>query len=175
MASVTLANFQLINSWKPAFNSVQWRDGGPKYLIDASTGQKYWNEPKNSVRFKCFLLILGTPYRSFACLFSKYSLSSCEISFFFHFWTGKQAENSYSFPGRLKDAGQDLLRVVMTPVALVGLELAAIYGIFTPYNGRKLYASIERARYGKFTLAPCFQPGPTCHASGGNLQKRDAF
>lgn len=83
MASVTLANFQLINSWKPAFNSVQWREGGPKYLIDASTGQKYWNEPKNSVRFKCFLLILGTPYRSFACLFSKYSLSSCEISFFF--------------------------------------------------------------------------------------------
>ncbi|MBS4171388.1 hypothetical protein NEOC95_002136 [Neochlamydia sp. AcF95] len=63
----------------------------------------------------------------------------------------------------------------MTPVALVGLELAAIYGIFTPYNGRKLYASIERAQYGKFTLAPCFQPGPTCHASGGNPQKRDAF
>jgi len=37
-----------------------------------------------------------------------------------------------------------LLRIVTTPIAFVDLELAAIYGIFTPYNSRKLYARIEK-------------------------------
>ncbi|KIC74701.1 hypothetical protein DB42_AZ00560 [Neochlamydia sp. EPS4] len=175
MASTTLANFQLINGWKPALDSAKWSDGSPKYLIDTSTGRKYWNEPKNSVRFKCFLLILGTPIvHSLASLVNT-AYRIVKLASFSHFWTGKATENSYSFKGRLKDAGQDLLRVVTPPVVLVGLELAAIYGIFTPYNGRKLYASIERAQYGKFTLAPCFQPGPICHASGGAPQKRNPF
>jgi hypothetical protein len=64
-----------------------------------------------------------------------------------HGWTGALLMQPYCFKARLKDAGGDLLRVVLTPIALVGLELAAIYGIFNPYEGRKLYASIERALY----------------------------
>jgi hypothetical protein len=57
-----------------------------------------------------------------------------------HFWMPQ--EGTYSFKARLKDAGIDLLRIVATPVALVGLELAAIYGTFNPYDGRKLYARL---------------------------------
>jgi hypothetical protein len=87
----------------------------------------------------------------------------------------KDCDRQYSFQERLKDAGKDLLRVVTTPIALVGLELAAIYGIFNPYDGRKLYASIERAQYGNFILAPCFQPDPRYHALGGDPAVRNAF
>jgi hypothetical protein len=84
---------------------------------------------------------------------------------FSHFWVEKKSEvnesgeREYNFKARLTDAGQDLLRIVATPVAIIGLELVAIYGLFRPYDGRKLYASIERATYGNGMLAPCFQPG----------------
>lgn len=61
---------------------------------------------------------------------------------------------------RLKDRGQDLLRIAVTPIAFIGLELAVIYGVLSPYSGRKLYSSIERARYGICVLVPCFQSIP---------------
>ena len=67
------------------------------------------------------------------------------------------------------------MRIIATPVSILGLELAAIYGIFQPYDGRKLYASFERATYGNFILAPCFQPDPKYHALGGDINEKDAF
>jgi len=81
----------------------------------------------------------------------------------------------YSFNASLKEAGKDLLRIFTTPIAYVGLELAAIYGRFRPYDGRKLYATIERAQYGHFILAPCFQPQATRHLFGGDINNKNAF
>lgn len=65
----------------------------------------------------------------------------------------------------------DALRIIASPIAIAGLELAAIYGIIRPYDGRKLYASIERAEYRNFILVPCFQPDPTSHALGGDIKE----
>lgn len=90
-----------------------------------------------------------------------------------HFWVKKSEK--CDFKSRLKDAGKDFLRIIAQPVTLVGLELAAIYGLFRPYDGRKLYASFERAAYGDSILAPCFQPDPEKHLFGGNMNKRDAY
>ena len=56
-----------------------------------------------------------------------------------------------------------------------GYELAALYGCIRPYDGRKLYATIERAMYGDSVLAPCFQPSPTSHALGGDINRKDVF
>ncbi len=174
MSSITLRDFQPINTWKPDLNGPKWSDGDPKHLIDATTERRYWNESKGCVGFKCFLLTLGTPIvHSVASLVNV--VYRMKLVMFSHFRVDKEGEKSYSFKERLKDAGKDLLRVVTTPIAFVGLELAAIYGMFTPYNGRKLYASIERAQYGNFILAPCFQPDPTRHAFGGNPEERNAF
>ncbi len=92
-----------------------------------------------------------------------------------HFWMSREAEKSYNFKARLKSAGKDLARVLMQAFASVGLELAAIYGLFRPLDGRKLYASIERAQYGNFILAPCFQPSPKRHLFGGNSNDRGAW
>jgi hypothetical protein len=47
--------------------------------------------------------------------------------------------------------------------------------VFAPYDDRKLYASIERAQYGHFILAPCFQPDPKSHAFGGDPKKEAVF
>ncbi len=65
---------------------------------------------------------------------------------------------------------KDIGSIVFSPIAAVGLQLAAIYGLFSPKNGRKLYATFERCIYGRALLAPCFQPNPADnfqHALGG--------
>jgi len=67
------------------------------------------------------------------------------------------------------------LRIVATPLVLVALELSALYGIFRPYDGRKLYASFERMQYNHWILAPCFQPSPTNHLLGGDAKKQNAY
>ncbi len=185
--TVSFEDFQLSNTWKPDVDGPRWIkweagddglkgvDEGPKYLIDMTTGRRYWNESEECVRLKCFLLTLFTPI---------YHLIASVVDVFYrivklvsgsHFWMDKEGEKSYSLKGRLKDAGQDFLRVLTAPFAFIGLELAAIYGIFNPYDGRKLYASIERAQYGTFILAPCFQPDPKYHALGGDPKQKNAI
>jgi hypothetical protein len=72
-------------------------------------------------------------------------------------------------------AGTDFIRIFTTPLVYVALELAAIYGVVSPYNGRKLYASLERAQYGDGILAPCFQPEATKHLFGGDINKQNAW
>ena len=76
------------------------------------------------VRFKCFLLKLGTAFEHSIASLVNVAYKIVKLVSFSHFWIHKIGEESYSFKGRLKDAGQDLLRVVTAPIALVGLELA---------------------------------------------------
>lgn len=63
----------------------------------------------------------------------------------------------------------------MQPIAIIRLELAVIYGVFRPYDSRKLYATLERAQYGRHILAPCFQPGATNHLFGGDAYKKNQY
>lgn len=175
MSDIKLGDFQLINTWKPDLDGKKWSDGNPEHLIDTTTGRRYWNETKACVRVKCMLLTLGTPIVHAIASVLNVAYRILKLISFSHFWMSKEEEASFSFKERLKDAGVDLLRVFTAPFALVALEVAALYGIFTPYDGRKLYASIERAQYGNFILAPCFQPDPRFHALGGNPQEPNAF
>lgn len=161
--SVTLNDFKLINNWEPDIHGPSWVNYDseapdiPAFLIDQSTGRKYWNESLIVVSFKCLLLTLGTPIiHTIAAVISVvYRIFKILI-----------------LP---EDAGEQALKLLATPFAVIGLELAAIYGIFNPYDGRKLYASIERALYSRHLLAPCFQPDPQFHFFGGDPNQRDAF
>ena len=174
--SVTPSDFQPINSWKPDINGPKWRGSKePMYLIDETTDRRYWNESEGCVGFKCFLLTFGTPFVHPFSLIVNMAYRILKLVTFSHFWVDKEGETKYDFKARLADAGKDLLKIVVTPLSLVGLELAAIYGIFSPYDGRKLYASIERATYGGCILAPCFQPDPKYHALGGDPTQQNAF
>ena len=172
---VKLKDFQLVNQWKLDEKGPEWSDDpSPRYLIDETTGRKYWNESEKCVRIKCLLLTLGTPFVHPITSIINVGMRVLKLVTFSHFWIGKR-EWGYDFKARLLDAGKDLLRIVATPIALVGLELAAVYGLARPYDGRKLYATIERAMYGRFILAPCFQPRPKYHFFGGNPNQQNAF
>jgi hypothetical protein len=178
MPSVTLKDFQPINNWKvdsegEKFVCCPAHRGAPRFLIDETTGRRYLNESSGVVGFKCFLLTLGTPFVHPLAMIANLAYRILKIVTLSHFWAARYEK--YTFEERLTELGKDLLRIVANPIAIVGLELAAIYGWFRPYDGRKLYATIERATYESFILAPCFQPEPEYHAFGGDIQKRNAF
>jgi len=92
---------------------------------------------------------------------------------FAHFWHPSQEE--LSLGKQIWSFGADLLRVAFTPLIFLMMEIAAIYGIIAPYNGRKLYATFERCAYGDGKLAPCFQPRPDRHFFGGNLENPSSW
>jgi hypothetical protein len=174
--SVSIKDFHPVNSWKPDEHGQKWSGSNePAYLIDRTTGRRYFNESQGVVRFKCLLLTLGTPIVHTAASIINVAYRILKLVTLSHFWAPKKEESRYDFKARLTDAGKDVLRIVATPFSLLGLELASIYGVFRPYDGRKLYASIERATYGNFILAPCFQPEPTRHALGGDVKEKDAW
>ena len=174
MKNVTLSDFHPYNTWTEVTGPELFNNGISKYITDG-TGRRYYNQSQDIVSSKCFWLVLGTPFAHpvAAILYVPYRL--LKLVTLSHFWIPKDEETTYNFKARLKDAGEDLLRVVASPLAIVGLELAAIYGLFMPFDGRKLYATIERATYGCAILAPCFQPEPTGHLFGGDTEDRNAW
>ena len=56
------------------------------------------------------------------------------------------------------DLIKNIAQLVLAPVCVVLLELSALYGLVCPYNGRKLFANLERFKDGGYVSAPCFQP-----------------
>lgn len=177
--SVTLRDFQPINNWKPDSKGEKWQygeeKGTPKFIVDQTTKRGYLNESGWVVGHKCFFLTLGTPFVHPIAAIVNIAYRIKKLVILTHFWMDIEGEIEYNFKARLAEAGKDLLRIIASPIAVIGLELAAIYGMFRPYDGRKMYASIERAIYGDFILAPCFQPDPKYHAFGGDINKKDVF
>lgn len=177
---VTLKDFQPVNRWKPDLDGEKFtccpeHRGQARFIIDETTNRRYSNDSPGTVRLKCFLLTLGTPFVHPLVSIANVGYRVLRLVSFANFWAQNEKETKYNFKARLANAGKDLLRIVATPFALLGLQLAAVYGLFRPYDGRKLYATIERATYGNFILAPCFQPDPKFHAFGGDMNKKDAF
>ena len=194
--SITLGNSQPIkHGWKVDVDGEKWEYGEecglPKYIIDQSTGEKYLNESEEVVRIKCGLLFFGTfivhPLASVIKIYNLLTSShfcddkgkgtdSIDSVVCSHFGINKNGKKSnYNFTARLADAGIDFLRIIATPFSILALLFATLYGLYSPYDGRKLYATIERVAYGKAVLAPCFQPYPKSHALGGDINRRNAF
>lgn len=172
--SVQLNDFQPLNNWKPEKSGAKYCDGSPVFIVDQATHRRYWNESHGVIRFKCFLLTLGTPLIQSVAGVINMAVRIAKLVSLHHFWS-PQVKGA-TFKARALHAASDLIRVAAAPLALIGMELAALYGIFNPLDGRKLYASIERGIYnGQFFLAPCFQPNPEKHFFGGDPHKKDQF
>jgi hypothetical protein len=177
--SIELRDFQLVNTWKPEATGPAWDYGTgrsePMFLVDQATNRRYLNENPWIVRVKCGLLGLATPIAHPIASVANIVYRIARLFSFVHFREPRIGEQKYNFMARLQSAGRDLARVVATPFSLIGLQFAALYGLFRPYDGRKLYATLERATYGHFIIAPCFQPGPKYHAFGGDINKPNSF
>ena len=175
VSSVCLGDFHPWNQWE-LDQTVVYRDTRvPKYILDQTTGRRYLNESKGTVRMKCFLLLLGTPIVHSIGLIVNVAYRALRLLTLYHFWKDIGEDIHYDFGARVYDAGTDFLRICTSQIAFFGLQVAALYGVLTPYNGRKLYATIERAQYGRSILAPCFQPEPKYHLMGGDIEMQNAY
>ena len=173
MPDVTLLHFKVWSKFKPdsSLYAEGWGDGTPQYLVDQDTGDKYLNEDTGLIRFKCFLLILGSPLvHTIAALFHTtlklLNLFDDILVSIYALWMNQKFSTCLL---------QDFFLLILSPTAPVILTFAALYGVFFPHNGRKFYASIERLLYGGFLLAPCFQPEPEEHLFGGNILEKNAW
>lgn len=173
---LTLKDFKPVNNWIPDSDGPSWRYAqGSNYLIDGSTGRKYFNEEPETIRTKCILLILGTPLIHSIASICNVVYRTFKVLTLAELWLEDNEEKPYQLKGRLIRVAADLAKAVSAPLVLAGLCLSAIYGVFMPYDGRKLYAALERAEYGGPILAPCFQPDPDSHFFGGDVNRKDAY
>lgn len=165
-------DFKIFNNWTVDRSGSRFSTGEPYYLIDQSTQKRYLNEDKFVVGFKCFLLTIGTiPVHSIASVVNSVARFCLAGSALFTNNPGQNLSLKQKFITCLKH----LAHIALSPLIIVALTAAAIFGIFSPYNGRKLYASLERFQYGSFILAPCFQPDPQRHLMGSDLNTRNGF
>lgn len=173
--SIIPKDFKIKSEWKVSQHSQCFAGTQiPMWIADTSTERLYLNESKNVIRTKCALLALGTPIIQPVALIFNVAFRFIKLISFSHFWAPSKAQ-PYSFKARLAEAGKDLLRIVAAPLALIGLLASALYGIINPHDGRKLYATLERAFYSDFRLAPCFQPSAKSHFFRGDIMARNVF
>ncbi len=171
-SQVTLYDFHPFSEWELDYEGGRWKGTTiPAYIIDQHTKRAYWHEPPDIIRSKCFLLTLGTSILHPIASIAMIAFRMLKLVSLYHFWRPNDILETYSLKNRAIQAGGDFLKVIITPLTIVGLQLSAIYGIFCPYNGRKLYATLERFQYERSVIAPCFQPDPTHHFFGSDPSK----
>lgn len=131
----------------------------PQLIQNGRTEKLYFNDDRWTIRGKGALLIVGVPIIHSVLLVQNIAERVVRIVTFSHFWRDVPEENGhYSLCGRVCALSADVLRIALAPIALVGMELAAIYMVFNPLDGKKIYAAIEQLEYGSWNL-PCMHPG----------------
>lgn len=144
-----------IASTDPSLIRDQWL-----HATKDSKDRRYLAESDGLIRFKCGLLVLGTPIAITAKAICQSAWRLLKVLTLSSFWRCRDL----SISDRVKNTGKDLAKIITAPFALIGLQFAALYGLISPKNGRKLYASIEKGAFGpQYLLAPCFQPNPRKH------------
>ncbi len=142
-----LQNLRPINDWKI--------EGS--YLVDIKTGKTFENQKKSSLRGKAVGLSLVTPLAHMALAIANIAYRLLRTVSCYHLW--KKQDGPYDFKARSLEMGKDALNLVTQPLALLALEVSAIYMLVSPYNGMKLYDTIEEAQYGRQMLAKLFGIG----------------
>lgn len=139
LTKVTLQHFRPINHW-----TANDKPYGIWHLEDGD--HIYEFKFKFHARNQSLGLLLASPILQPIGLSVNLINRLVKIVTFSHLW--HKVSKPITLKARLFEMEKDLLRIVVTPFAYLGFIFAASYGILSPYNGRKLYATFERAIYG---------------------------
>lgn len=135
--SASLADFSpteiLPQGWVYADISYNHRNGttGRRIeIIETATENRFLNEPMNVIACKCgALFLLGLP--AYFIGYTLFHLVRIPLALMYH--------RSVSLFCKA------IWNVARAPFYFVGLEFAALYGVFHPLEGRSLFAQIEGA------------------------------
>ncbi len=146
---------QVIGNWEDC--SSDHRPIGTTIFLGDEVEPDQFNE--TIVRLQSLGLAITTPIAQTVLFLYDVAWRFLRLATLGHFWDHK---SHGSFKDRtielVKDAGMLVGKVAAFPIALIGLQFAAMYGVYDPKNGSQLYAKIERALDGFQYLAPSFQP-----------------
>lgn len=137
----------------------------PQMVRDMTTGRLYFNDPPSVLRLKGIGMFLFSAILHPTTLICNIAFRLFKIMTFYHFWRGIFEEDEfgakkpYGLQGRLQHFVGDCLRIGLAPALLAGLFLSAIYMLIMPKDGKKLYATLVQAEYGRPILEPCLHPG----------------
>jgi len=167
-----IARFQ----WVDITPTSNWEkiDGGifqESVIVDKTTNFMYLYEHKSTIRKKGLALaLLGVPI-----LGTVGTIIEIASAFFrligFEDYSDKTRYHQTTRLG-------DLTRVLFGALTIPARILVAAYTIVCPYNGRKLYSTIERLFHGSESIkhtAPCFQPFAQRHLLGGSTSDPNAW
>ena len=156
--NVTLEDFRPWNTWKPTYDPQDIHIGHlNKFVTDGQEHREYLELYTPALWEKCVKLSFFTmPIHLMATIVNT-AYRIAKLVTFANFWMSKP-ENANTFGARCKDTAADVVRLFIFPLTILCLQLSAIYGIYSPDNGRKLYATFERVQYGAPVAAFCFQP-----------------
>ncbi len=168
--SITIWDFCPWNKWEMLHDNARDVDDNyfnydGRYEKDVTTGKAYLYQHSGTLRAKhAGLLILSVTWHVYQAISRLFKVLT-----FYSFWG--DSTKTYPLLGRLGFMGKDILKLALTPGLVLALEIAALYGLFFPKEGRKEYASIERFAhiklgisgkdlFGRFVpyCAPCYQP-----------------
>jgi|GEM_PF-2687415 len=160
MSRIEFGDFNPISGWKDDESSTLQFNGTSRYVIDLTTKKRYLKESPNELRkefatmFVCgiFIHTLG----AISSIFENVVRVLSFRSFFEHTHTKEESR----FGNRAIHFLADIGRIATAPVAVVALQIACLYGIVFPNNGRKIYATIDRAQFGSPLFEGHFQPIP---------------
>lgn len=128
------------------------------YIEDVKTGDLYLNESMHVVAFKCFAVALGMPFYTLGKMVwhvakTPLQIGSIAIDTLMKvgqiFASGEYSEAAkeglYGVSRIYEVLGTGLFETAKAPLFGLGCALAAIYGVFKPYHGRKFEAMLENA------------------------------
>ena len=162
---LTAQHFFIETQWEPYIYENPKQKTINTYK-DCSTNELYCGDPYEIIRIKCFLLlIVSSISQSFAILYKMLDLivKIMTLNAFF-----SSAYSQLDWLQKLNTFLIHILHFLMMPFTIIFLDLALLYGLFSPLDGRKLYSSlfilfyentiIPQRTIPTVSLAPCFRP-----------------
>jgi hypothetical protein len=130
-----------------------------EFTLDTHTGKVYRSEPQWVVAIKCAEIALGTiVYVLGAMAWNTVKIAVDIVLLARKIISKVSSEIALGRSGAAchiviqaviwklpRSVVEDIRRIVSAPIFGLGVELAALYGIFSPYEGRELIAKIEYA------------------------------
>ncbi len=130
-----LNELKLVNVWRKE----------TYYVEDVGSGVKYRRYSDSFLRGTSLGIVIATPLVHLVASIVHIAFRIFRIVSFYHFW--KTDAEPYTLGQSGLDVAKDALRIVIQPVAYLALEFAALYGIAKPWDGLKLYHTIEQIQY----------------------------
>ena len=148
-------HIKLYDKKDPLTGAVR-KDALLNYIEDVRTGELYLDEPTYVVAVKCAVITLGMPLYAFGRMTwnlvkTPIEIGTIALDAIRQLSTQLRQCHLKESASTLKTAviqstaafGHGLYEIVKAPLFMLGCELAAIYGIFRPYHGRKYEAILE--------------------------------